>query len=426
MSKSREFTVGETFAGAGGTHIGFKQAGFKTLFVNDINKDCIETLLYNNPELKSSVSYNCSILDLKGKKIKSDLKNEPLDVLFGGIVCKGFSLAGEKSPNDERNFFYRKQIELVKDLKPKISIIENVPGMKNAKVLAGETPDDLKEEINWLWKELNNLKGIKAANRKINANNFELDKRSNSLRIRKEQIIKILTDSGLLITVLDDIKKRYNSIGYKVYHKILNSAWYGAGTKRNRIIIVAIRKDLKGEYHFPHPTHYTKGVGNLPKEWNELINGLPKCKTVGECLNEIDYSNKDDVDNLPMNHNSKTVQRFKYIPEGDSIANHIETLPEDLKISKFYSRGNTMRLDRKTPSPTLVPGHSNFPVHPTEHRSITVREAATISSFPLDYKFFGNHSKRCEHVGNAVPPKLGYAIAKSCISFLEGNESKAH
>lgn len=418
MIKPGQFTVGETFVGAGGTHVGFKEAGFKTLFVNDINKDCIKTLLFNNPELKSSSIYQCSILDLNGKKIKYDIKNKSLDVLFGGIVCKGFSLAGEKSPNDERNFFYRKQIQLVKDLKPKISIIENVPGMKNAKVLAGETPDDLKEEINWLWKELNNLKGVKAANRKINADNYKLDKRSNSLRKRKEQILKTLTDSGLLISVLDDIKKRYNSIGYKVYHKVLNSAWYGAGTKRNRIIIVAIRKDLKAEYHFPHPTHYTKGVGNLPKEWNESINGLPNCKTVGECLNEIDYSNKVDVDNLPMNHNSKTVSRFKYIPEGDSIANHIEKLPEDLKISKFYSRGNTMRLDRKNPSPTLVPGHSNFPVHPTEHRSITVREAATISSFPLDYKFFGNHSKRCEHVGNAVPPKLGFAIAKSCINFL--------
>ncbi len=422
MSKSIKYSVGETFVGAGGTHVGFKEAGFKTLFVNDINKDCIKTLLHNNPELQSSVTYQSSILDLEGKKIKLDIKDKPLDVLFGGIVCKGFSLAGEKSPNDERNFFYRKQIELARDLKPKISIIENVPGMKNAKVLSGETPDELKEEINWLWKELNNLKGIKAANRKINVNNDELDKRSNSLRIRKEEIIKILNESGLLITVLDDIKKRYNSIGYKVYHQVLNSAWYGAGTKRNRIIIVAIRKDLKGEYHFPYPTHYTKGVGNIPKDWVKSIDGLPKCRTVGDCLSEIDYSNKDDIDNLPMNHNSKTVSRFKYIPEGDSIANHIETLPEDLKISKFYSRGNTMRLDRKTPSPTLVPGHSNFPVHPTEHRSITVREAAAISSFPLDYKFFGNHTKRCEHVGNAVPPKLGYAIAKSCISFLDSQK----
>ena len=57
-----------------------------------------------------------------------------------------------------------------------------------------------------------------------------------------------------------------------------------------------------------------------------------------------------------------------------------------------------MRLDDNLPSPTLVPGHSNFPVHPYEHRSITVREAATITGFPTNYKFFGNHTKRCEQV----------------------------
>ena len=120
-----------------------------------------------------------------------------------------------------------------------------------------------------------------------------------------------------------------------------------------------------------------------------------------------------------MNHNDKTVERFKYIPEGESIAKHIEKLPDYLKISKFYSRGNTMRLSRNEPSPTLVPGHSNFPVHPTKHRSITVREAAVITGFPMDYMFFGNHSKRCEHVGNAVPPPLGFAIAKACYKYLK-------
>ena len=78
-----------------------------------------------------------------------------------------------------------------------------------------------------------------------------------------------------------------------------------------------------------------------------------------------------------------------------------------------------MRLDMKTLSPTLVPWHSNFPVHPLEHRSITVREAAVITGFTIDYKFFGSHSKRCEHVGNAVPPALAEAIAKQCKKFLD-------
>ena len=78
-----------------------------------------------------------------------------------------------------------------------------------------------------------------------------------------------------------------------------------------------------------------------------------------------------------------------------------------------------MRLDMNSLAPTLVPGHSNFPVHPIEHRSITVREAAIITGFPLDYKFVGSHTKRCEHVGNAVPPPLAEAIAKECVNYLD-------
>ena len=120
-----------------------------------------------------------------------------------------------------------------------------------------------------------------------------------------------------------------------------------------------------------------------------------------------------------MNHSPKTVERFKYIPEGDNIANHMDTVPSELKISRFYSRGNTMRLNGNDASPTLVPGHSNFPVHPREHRSITVREAATITGFPINYKFIGSHSKRCESVGNAVPPALSEAIAKEVKKVLD-------
>ena len=102
----------------------------------------------------------------------------------------------------------------------------------------------------------------------------------------------------------------------------------------------------------------------------------------------------------------------------------MDKIPENLKISKFYSRGATMRLNGNEPSPTLVPGHSNFPVHPRENRSITVREAATITGFPLNYKFFGTHTKRCEHVGNAVPPLLARAIAVECKKLLDSYYNK--
>ena len=420
------YTIFETFVGAGGTHIGFCQNGFESKYVNDIEDKCLETLIYNNPHIKKTAYIDkTSILDVDIDNLlkNTKMKKYELDVFFGGIVCKGFSLAGERSPNDERNYFYHKQLELINEVQPKISMIENVPGIVNAKVLSRHTPDDIKEEVNILWKSLEKFKGLKAQLRKENKITLDIEEQGKALRLKKENILKRLEKDNHLISVIDDIYDIYDSMGYKVSHKILNAAWYGSSTKRERIIIVAVRGDIKRNFDFPKPEYMDKSLmksldKNLKKE------EYKKPRTINDALYLIDYNNKSDIDNIPMNHAAKTVERFKYIPEGESIAKHIETLPQHLKISSFYSRGSTMRLHGDKLSPTLVPGHSNFPVHPTEHRSITVREAACITGFPLDYKFFGSHSKRCEHVGNAVPPQLSSALAKSCIELLSEYNNK--
>jgi len=421
------YTIFETFVGAGGAHIGFCENGFISKYVNDIEPTCLKTLTYNNPEIKETAYIdNGSILDIEPKELlkKTNMKKGELDVFFGGIVCKGFSLAGEKSPNDERNYFYHKQIELVEEVQPKISLIENVPGIVNAKVLALDTPLEIKEEVDLLWKELENFKGLKAKLRKENNITPKLEEQGKVLRKKKETILKDLENKGYFVSVLEDIYAMYQKIGYRVSHKVLNSAWYGSSTKRERIIIVAIRDDIKEEFNFPVPTHMDDSLmRNLDKDLKSKK--YQKANTVNFALSLIDYSNIDDLDNKPMNHAPKTVERFKYIPEGENIAKNIDKLPEHLKISRFYSRGSTMRLHGDKPSPTLVPGHSNFPVHPREHRSISVREASVITGFPLDYKFFGSHTKRCEHVGNAVPPQLSSALAKSCIEFLKQIDNKS-
>lgn len=362
---------------------------------------------------------NTSIIDINPSLLREKLNLEQgeLDVLFGGVVCKGFSLAGEKSPSDERNYFYHKQLELVEEFRPKISIIENVIGILSAKVLSKSTPDSVKERVDVLWKELENYKGKKAKLRKSDELTQEVLDEGDVLRKSKEQTLKTLEAEGYLVSVMDDIVERYNELGYDVEYRILNSAWYGAATKRERVIIVATKKDLNLEFEFPKPTHMDESL--MKKDFPIEYLNLNKPVTVNDALATIDYTNEEDIDNVPMSHAAKTVERFKYIPEGESIAKHIDKLPEELKISKFYSRGSTMRLAGDKPSPTLVPGHSNFPVHPKEHRSITVREAAAITGFPNNYKFFGTHSKRCEHVGNAVPPLLAQAIAKECNKTLD-------
>lgn len=426
MGANTGYTIFETFVGAGGSHIGFMRENFRTIYVNDFVKECLETLIYNNPNLieEGAKIDNSSIMDIDPLKLRKELKVEKgeIDVFFGGIVCKGFSLAGERSPNDERNYFYHKQLELVEEFLPKISIIENVPGLLNAKVLSPKTPLKLKNNIDNLWKKLENYKGKKSALRKSDEITEEVILEGEILRKEKNTLLSILEKNNYYITVIEDIKKIYDKIGYKVYTKVLNSAWYGAATKRERIIIVAVRNDIGFEFTFPEPLFMDKSIFKMgmPKKYLTL----PKPKTVNEALSEINYSDKDDLDNIPMSHAEKTVERFKYIPEGESIADHIESLPKELKISKFYSRGSTMRLAGNALSPTLVPGHSNFPVHPKEHRSITIREAAVITGFPLKYKFFGTHSKRCEHVGNAVPPALAQNIAKECIKLLDCYYSK--
>lgn len=421
LKANNGYTIFETFVGAGGSHLGFMQENFRTVYANDFVDDCLKTLEYNNPNLKLENAYldNTSIVDIDESKLKKKLNvaTGEIDVFFGGIVCKGFSLAGERSPSDERNYFYHKQLELVNEFRPKISIIENVPGIVKATVLSKNAPKDIKEKVNDLWKALENFKGKKADLRKKGNLTSEIEEEGKLLRSNKEKLVKEITEKKYLVSVIEDMKNIYEEMGYTFQMKVLNSAWYGAATKRERVIIVAVRNDLNIKFNYPEPKFMDESLFKKGMD-EKLLKELPKPKTVNDALSEIDYS-LDDPDNIPMNHAPKTIERFKYIPEGESIANYIDKLPNDLKISKFYSRGSTMRLDGKKPSPTLVPGHSNFPVHPKEHRSITVREAATITGFPLDYKFFGTHSKRCEQVGNAVPPALGRALAKECNKILD-------
>ena len=414
MSANTGYTIFETFVGAGGSHIGFMQENFRTVYVNDFIDDCLKTLVYNNQNLIEEGAYidNTSIdkIDAEALRNKLGVTIGEIDVFFGGVVCKGFSLAGERNPIDERNYLYHAQLNLVKAFRPKISIIENVPGMRNAKVLVGDDAE-LRNEIENLWQALENYKGKKAALRKINKIDETFEAEGKALKKRKELLLKRLQSSPNYISVVEDIKRLYEEMGYTVHMDILNSAWYGAATKRERLIIVAIRNDVEDIFEYPQPQYMDQSIYRSGLDKNLLK--LPSPKTVNDALRLIDYKDVDDIDNLPMNHSEKTVRRFKYIPEGDNI------LPDELKISKFYSRGATMRLAGNQPSPTLVPGHSNFPVHPKEHRSITVREAATITGFPLNYKFFGNNSKRCEHVGNAVPPPLARALAQSCKKVLD-------
>ena len=180
--KSNDLTIVETFVGCGGAHLGFKQNGFKSLLVNDIDKNMISTLLKNKC-IDEDIAYTCPLENLTNEIILKKINNKDVDVLFGGIVCKGFSLAGVRNPFDKRNYLYKEQLRLVKLLKPKVSIIENVVGFKNMNLFRenSDTTETFKKysELSDLNKKLN---GEKSARRKEKKEYTDL-----SLKINKNK-----------------------------------------------------------------------------------------------------------------------------------------------------------------------------------------------------------------------------------------------
>ena len=396
----RNPTIVETFVGCGGAHLGFQQNGFRTLLVNDIDKNMISTLVQNGC-LTEDRAVTCPVSELTNEKILEKTKGEDVDVLFGGIVCKGFSLAGVRNPFDSRNYLYKEQLRIAELLRPKVSVIENVAGFKNMTIYRNNDHTARTfEQYCVLSDENKQLNGEKSARRKEGASYEDLNLQINANR---EAMTELLTHIDIYkYNVFEEIKSLYEELGYRVYHKTLEAVKYNGFTHRRRLIIVAVRNDIKREYVYPEE----------------------QCEfTLLDALNKIDYAGVNnplvDVDNRPMKHKEKSIERFKLIPEGKNITAVMDDVPQRLKISRFFSRGNTLRLDRNKSVPTLVPGHSNFPIHPWEHRSITVREAATITGFPIDYKFMGGHTSRCMQIGNAVPVYLASAVARSILQVLE-------
>ena len=204
----------------------------------------------------------------------------------------------------------------------------------------------------------------------------------------------------------EDVLEEFKSIpGYQIDYKILNAVDYGVPQMRNRTFVFGNRIGHTPN-DYPQADHFENG-----------INGS-RYKTVGYAIGDL-VGKEYAVDNhIPLNHGPINIERYKLIPEGGRMPEH--KLSEELYRKNF---GNTFkRLDRNKPSLTMVPGHNAFPIHPTENRSLTVREAARIQTFTDELIFVGNRQAQCIQVGNAVPPLLGNKWANHILKILDSYE----
>ncbi len=186
--------------------------------------------------------------------------------------------------------------------------------------------------------------------------------------------------------ILNDL----SSLGYKVQIKLLNAADFGVPQTRERVIIVGVRNDIDFEYKYPSPTHQRNGEDDLQK-W----------VSVREALKNIPDPNK------PNNLYNHVYSKYKVV-----ISNYI--------AHRF--------IDPEKPAPTVTGrGDDKGGVvvlhHPNNIRRMTCRELATIQSFPLNFKFIGTKTSVYRQIANAVPPLLGFAVAKQ-FNYYQNNAAK--
>ena len=317
--------------------------------------------------------------------LKKIIGDKTVDLIIGGPPCQAYSIAGRAQDknamkDDYRNYLFESFVEVVAEFNPKLFVFENVPGMLSAE------------------------------------------------------------PGGLKVT--ERIYDAFNKIGYEISlpqnqkRNVYSADDFEVPQKRRRLIIVGVDKtknfDLKEIYKFINQQKST-----ARKVVKDALEGLPQFtplkKSVKENGKNISHRLKNPNQVLtkhePRFHNDRDVIIFR-----KWIENNMNQKPLQEKIDFYNHMMNKQskhakyrNLEWEKPSPTVV-AHlykdGLMFIHPDEKqaRSITVREAALLQSFPNDFQFLGSNGFCYKMIGNAVPPKMAESIANGIVEYLKNME----
>ena len=143
----KQFYLIDLFCGCGGFSLGFEQAGFSIKAGIDSWADATNTYQKNFPDAKV---FNCDITEISGKIIASQLgmQTNEVDIIIGGPPCQGFSVSGKRLIDDPRNILYKSFVSIVGDLKPKVFVMENVPGL--VRLFNGKIKENIESDFSEL------------------------------------------------------------------------------------------------------------------------------------------------------------------------------------------------------------------------------------------------------------------------------------
>lgn len=353
----------DLFCGCGGFSKGFERAGFSVKLGIDVWEDATRTYNRNFPEARTITG---DITQYSPEELLStaNIEAKDIDVIIGGPPCQGFSLSGKRMLDDPRNVLYKSFVRMVEHIRPKVFVMENVPGL------------------------------VRLFNGSV-----------------KQQVIE-----------------NFTSIGYNVDVEQLTASDYGVPQARKRVFFVGLRSDLFGflnHFNFPEATHGTGGIPYVTCEDAlsdlDFIGDCTLLPEVAEYTSppKSDYQREMRkgssllTNHVATIHTKKTRDIISMVPDGGNYKDLPESLWSTRKVNIAWTRMNS-----KKPCFTIDTGH-NHHFHYRVNRVPTVRESARIQSFPDNFVFLGNKGSQLKQVGNAVPPMLAAALAAQIKQYLD-------
>lgn len=320
--------------------------------------------------------YNKDIKEFSIDDLTRDLglKTGDIDIVVGGPPCQAYSTVGKRLIDDPRGALFKEYFRMLKEIRPRLFVFENVKGL---------------------------------------------------LSIQRGELIK-------------QIRCLFESVGYRVDMKVVNSADYGAPQVRERVILIGSLDNRP--FVYPKPTHYDP-LSDVPHDGlkpyvtiGEALGDLPSIKSgeSGEyytCEPQNDYQRlmRQGAPDRISEHecsknNDKMIALMEALPDGGTPRD----LPEELRPSSGFA--NTYcRLWWNRPSTTITrnlgcPSSSRC-IHPRDPRPLTTREGARLQGFPDSYIFCGSRADKHLQIGNAVPTQLSTAIKDAVKKYLNGESS---
>lgn len=389
----KKFKYIDLFAGCGGLSLGLHKAGWKGLFAIEKSPDAFETLKYNLIENKHHFNWPKwlpkSALDIHYvlENYKDNLLklNGQVDLVAGGPPCQGFSMAGRRNEDDQRNQLVLKYIEFISLVQPKILFFENVKGFT--------------------------------------------------------QEFKKNKEKGEIYASM--VERKLDELGYYVKGKLVNFGEFGVPQKRTRFLLVGVRKDLKNSTPLTAVSFFTKIEENkydflaskqltVDTNLNDAISDLlsengktvcpdtpsyqsgfysPKPLTVYQKIMREGIENAVPDSHRFVKHRPDIEKKFSFIIESSTRKN--KDIDQNIRQLYNIKKHTIIPLDKQSKAPTITTLPDDY-IHYSEPRILTVREYARIQSFPDWFKFRGKYTTggklrtqevpRYSQIGNAIPP----------------------